>query len=90
MTVEMLFGARAQLWVGVLLVVITVGQWTYWSIYGASVQAVFHVSMEALLFAAYAILATALGIRKTEHVQAQVAEIETAETVEAERAEVKS
>lgn len=81
--VECLFSAHAQVAVGLLLVVVTLVQWTYWTVVTPpSVNAVFQVSMEALLFAAYAILATALGIRKTEHVEAKVVEnIEQAEEV---------
>lgn len=88
--VTFVFGARAQAAVGCLLVVVTIVQWTYWTIFGISVSAIFHVSMEALLFAAYAILATALGIRKTEHVEAKVIEnIDEAERVEADRIEAR-
>jgi hypothetical protein len=89
--IRALFGARAQLTVGCLLVGLTLTEWTYWTIVGITKDAIFHVSMEALMFAAYAIIATALGIRKTEHVQAQVAKVEADQAdVSADEVEVES
>lgn len=81
---DALFGAAAQIIVGVLCVIATVVQTVYWlAITPPTVMAVFLVSMEALFFAAYGIIATGLGYRKTEHVETAVVEnIDTAENVE--------
>jgi hypothetical protein len=60
---EILFGAVAQVVVGVFCLVITIGQSIYWLlIEPPTVRAVFIVSMEALAFAAYAIMATGLAV----------------------------
>lgn len=79
------FGARGQLCVGVLTCVAAAVAWWY----GAGlrgeqlVRFIFHASMAALELAAYAIVATALGYRATERVEAKVVEnIEHADEVE--------
>jgi hypothetical protein len=77
-----IFGAHGQIVVGVIFLAATVAQTIYWlAITPPTVKAIFIVSMEALGFAAYAIIATGLGYRATERVEAQVADIETAEEV---------
>lgn len=61
--VELLFGAYAQVIVGILMVVSTIGQTIYWElITPPTVNVVFIVSMEALLFAGYAVVATGLAV----------------------------
>jgi len=80
-----IFGAHGQVVVGVIFVLATIAQTIYWTaITPPTVQAIFLVSMEALAFAAYSIIATGLGYRATERVEAQVAEIGTAESVDVE------
>jgi hypothetical protein len=72
---QLVFGARAQVAVGALFVVLTIFQTIYWlGITPATTQAVFIVSMEALAFAAYGIIATGLGYRATERVESIVVE----------------
>lgn len=78
------FGAASQVVVGVTLVIVTTMQTVYWLLISPpTVRAVFIVSMEALYFAAYAVIATGLGFRATERVETAVVEnIEQANTVE--------
>lgn len=70
------FGAHGQLVVGCLTCVGSVAAW----VFGASLRGetlirfIFHVSMAALVVAAYSIVATALGYRATERVEAAVIE----------------
>jgi len=60
--------------VGCLMVLATVGQTFYWTVVTPpTVDAVFLVSMEALLFAGYGVIATGLGFRATERVTLLVA-----------------
>lgn len=77
------FGAKAQVVVGVLFLAATAFQWSYWTwITRPTVNAVFQVSMEALAFASYAVIATGLGYRATERVETAVVEnVESANTV---------
>jgi hypothetical protein len=78
------FGAKAQIVVGALFLAATVAQTVYWETGGRrpDAQAIFLVSMEALAFASYAIIATGLGYRATERVETAVVEnIENAEEV---------
>ena len=77
------FGAHGQLAVGVILVLATAVQTWYWLFMAPpTVKVVFIVSMEALFFAAYSVIATALGYRATERVETAVVEnIENAEVV---------
>lgn len=63
------------------MVTLTLMQWAWWTWHRPSVNAVFQVSMEALLFAGYAVIATGLGYRKTEHVETKMVEIEQADEV---------
>lgn len=69
-----LFGARTQVAMGVALFAATIAQTIYWETGGRrpGYQAIFLVSMEALAFAAYGIIATGLGYRATERVEAHV------------------
>jgi DNA-binding CsgD family transcriptional regulator len=68
-----LFGARAQVVVGVLMLAATIAQTVYWTLVTPpTVMAVFLVSMEALAFAGFGVIATGLGFRATERVEKQV------------------
>lgn len=80
---DVVFGANAQVAVGVTLFTMTAFQTYYWlAVTPPTVKAVFIVSMEALFFAAYGIIATGLGYRATERVEtAVVEEIGTAHEV---------
>lgn len=67
------FGAHGQAAVGTVFLGVSLGQWAYWGLVApATVGVVFHVSMEALVFASYAVVATALGYRATERVEEHV------------------
>lgn len=68
------FGAHGQLAVGVATFVVAVVSWWYGAgLRGESlIRFIFHVSMGALVLAAYGIVATALGYRATERVEAKV------------------
>lgn len=61
---HLVFGAPAQVVVGLLMVAATTAQTVYWLSLAAppSKTAIFIVSMEALYFAAYAVIATALAV----------------------------
>lgn len=73
------FGIGSMLWVLGIFVIPGAKTWPWdWQ----PVAYVFHVSMFFGLVACYAIIATAVGIRKTEVVQAQVADVEHADKVE--------
>lgn len=62
-TLHTVFGAVAQVIVGVLLLAATATQTIYWLwITPPNVKAVFIVSMEALAFASYAIIATGFAV----------------------------
>lgn len=76
------FGAKAQVVVGVVFFLATLAQTFYWLVITPpTVMAVFLVSMEALGFTAYGVIATGLGFRATERVEAVVADVEHADTV---------
>lgn len=80
----MVFGAHGQLVVGVVAFLASVAVWWYGSkLHGAAlIRLLYNVSMAALVLAAYAIVATALGYRATERVEAQVVEnVEHADVV---------
>lgn len=80
---DALFGARAQILVGAGFLAATVFQAYWWGIKSRpGVAGVFWLSIEALVFAAYGVVATGLGYRKTEHVETAVANIEQAEEVD--------
>lgn len=74
--IQITFGAHGQLAVGILTFLGSVTAWVYGS--GLSgeplIRFIFHVSMAALVVAAYSIVATALGYRATERVEAAVIE----------------
>lgn len=60
---EVVFGAYGQVFVGAIMVVATILQTVYWlAIEPPTVRAVFIVSMEALLFAGYAVMATGFAV----------------------------
>lgn len=72
---HVLFGARAQIVVGVLFVTATAFQAVWWGfLKNPSTEAIFWLSIEALFFAAFAIIAAALGYRATERVEQVVVE----------------
>jgi hypothetical protein len=76
------FGAHAQIAVGVIFAIATAVQTFYWLVITPpTVMAVFLVSMEALAFSAYGVIATGLGYKATERVEAQVADVEHADEV---------
>jgi hypothetical protein len=77
-----LFGARAQVAAGVVFVVATLLQAWWWGIRGGppGAVAIFWLSIEALLFAAYGVVASGLGYRATERVESVI--VEEADTVE--------
>lgn len=79
---RIVFGAHGQLAVGILAFVVSCGCWWYGTtLHGeALIRFLFHVSMGALVLAAYAIVATALGYRATERVETAV--IESVDEVE--------
>jgi hypothetical protein len=72
---RLLFGAKAKVVVGVVFVALTVFQAWLWGIQETpSAKAIFWLSIEALFFASYAVIATGLGYRATERVEAHVEE----------------
>lgn len=82
--VRAFFGARGQLVVGTVFCAVTAFQAWLWGVHTKpSTAAIFWLSIEALFFASYAIVATALGYRATERVETAVVEnIEQADEVE--------
>lgn len=82
--VRAFFGAHGQLGVGIFVFAVSVGFWalgTETIPHAASLPwrwspstFIFHASMFALVLAAYAIIATALGYRATERVETKVVE----------------
>lgn len=74
--IDVLFGARAQVAIGVACFLAGVTAWGWFIFNPPTVAAVFHVSMAFGLVACYAIVATGLGYRKTEHVETKITEIE--------------
>jgi membrane protein implicated in regulation of membrane protease activity len=83
---DTVFGAHGQLAVGILSTAVAIAAWVYWgAVTFPTVSAIFHVSMYFGVVACYGIIATALGYRATERVEAQQVEtIEKAEEVKAE------
>lgn len=79
-----IFGAHGQVALGLVLCVGSVGVWIYGAtLHGAAlITLLFHVSMAALVFAAYSIIATGLGYRATERVETAVVENAEQVTVE--------
>jgi hypothetical protein len=69
-----LFGARAQVVVGALCLVVGIAAWVYGStLHGEQLLAfVFHISMFFGCVACYAIIATGLGYRATERVESNM------------------
>lgn len=68
--IRCIFGAKGQLVVGILMIVVTGIQTIYWTLIDPppGFMAIFLVSMEALFFAGFNQICGALGYRKTEHV----------------------
>lgn len=64
------FGGRAQVMVGSFMATVTTVELIAW--WTPTLQQVYIVSMEALYFAAYAVIATGLAFRATERVEAHV------------------
>jgi hypothetical protein len=57
------FGAYGQVVVGALMVTFTIAQTLYWEyVTPPSLNVIFLVSMEALVFAGYAVIATGLAV----------------------------
>ena len=78
-----LFGAKSQVCVGVLCFLVGVCAWLYWSfVTPPTVTSVFQISMFYGQVACYAIVATGLGYRATERVEAHVADVAQADKVE--------
>lgn len=70
---QAVFGARGQTVVGTTFLLVSLAQWAYWGLVSPpTVSVVFHVSMKALVFASYAVVASALGYRATERVEEHV------------------
>jgi hypothetical protein len=69
-----LFGAEAQVVIGALCLAAGAGAWVYGATLSgeALLRLIFHVSMFYGLVACYAIIATGLGYRATERVEAHV------------------
>lgn len=81
MSVDVIFGARAQIIVGAVLTTIAIGIWVFYSFFSTpTVGVVFQISMLFGVAATYAIVATGLGYRKTEHVESAVADIDITES----------
>ena len=80
---NLIFGAKAQVIIGALTFIIGAAAWLFFTFVRApTVEDVFHVSMFFGLVACYAIIATGLGFRATERVEAVVVEnIENADEV---------
>lgn len=79
-----IFGAHGQVTLGAVLFTGSIGVWIYGAtLHGAQlISLLFHVSMAALVFGAYSIVATGLGYRATERVETKVVEnIENADHV---------
>ena len=73
---SLVFGAKAQVVMGVVMLLATAAQTYYWVIVSKpSTDAVFYVSMEALLFASYGVIATGLGYRAAERIEAHVEQV---------------
>lgn len=71
----LIFGAKAQVVVGILFVVATAFQAVWWGFVSKpSTTAIFWLSIEALFFAAYAVMSGGLGYRATERVETAVIE----------------
>lgn len=77
MSLDTIFGARAQIIVGALLTTLAIAIWVFYSFFSTpTVGTVFQISMLFGVAATYAIVATGLGYRKTEHVESAVADID--------------
>lgn len=60
---QVLFGAAAQVVVGILMILVTSFQTFWWMVISPpTVKAVFVVSMEALYFAAYSVIAVGMSV----------------------------
>jgi hypothetical protein len=74
------FGGWGQVAVGVIFCVLTVFQSWWWGVHTKpSTSAVFWVSMEALGFAAYAVIATGIGILHIEDLKKEGGNMENLE-----------
>lgn len=68
-----LFGAHAQVVLGVAFTLVALYLWLHYTIFAEpSVRTVFHVSMLFGVAATYSIVAAGLGYRATERVEAHV------------------
>lgn len=76
----LIFGAKAQVLVGIVCFIIGITAWVYWGwITTPTKSAIFHVSMFFGLVACYAIIATGLGFKATERVETVIAQGESNE-----------
>jgi hypothetical protein len=67
---------------GVACTAVALGAWAYWTFHSKpNVAAIFHISMFFGVVACYAIIATGLGYRATERVEAHVADVKHADEV---------
>lgn len=73
---QLIFGAKGQIAVGIIVTIATIFQAIWWGFVEAppGTTAIYWLSVEALLFAAYGIIATGLGYRATERVETAVVE----------------
>lgn len=79
---RILFGAKAQVVVGFVTIGAALITWGYYTwLSKPTVAAVFHISMFFGVAACYAIVATGLGFRATERVEAKVADVKHADEV---------
>lgn len=75
--VSIVFGAKAQVVVGVLFTLTALALWGFYTFFAApTVRVVFHISMLFGVAATYAIVATGLGFRATERVEAQITDVD--------------
>jgi purine-cytosine permease-like protein len=76
MSWRVLFGARAQVVIGAVLFVAACIGWpaTALTVFRHEQQGILGLSWGAMILAGYNIMATGLGYRKTEHVEAEVIE----------------
>jgi hypothetical protein len=76
--VRAIFGGHGQVVVGVLMLVAALVQWALAILHlhdqAYLVRLLVHVSMEALVFGGYGVIATGLRLRATERVETAVAQ----------------
>lgn len=81
-----IFGATSQVVVGIVATAIGITAWIYWGwMTKPTVTAIFHISMFFGVIACYAIIATGLGFRATERVEATIIESPSIDTTSGEK-----